>query len=333
MAVRIGMISFAHMHAESYAQCLKQFPDSVELAGVFDEDAQRGREAAQRHETDFVSSCDELLARDVQGVVIACENAKHRQYAEKAAAAGKHILCEKPISVGLPDAKAMIDACEDGGVQLTIAFPCRYSAPLFRARQLVKDGKLGKIVAMKGTNRGTMPGGWFTDKSLAGGGAVMDHTVHVVDLWRWMLSREVVSVYAEADRLFYNDIDVDDAGLLSLEFEGDVFATLDTSWSRPNNAFPTWGDVTMEIVGERGSIYVDAFKQHISIYNNDAVKAEWAGWTDDLNLGLIRAFLNVVANGEPSPITGYDGLKAMEAALGAYRSVEIGEPVSLPLAV
>ena len=91
-------------------------------------------------------------------------------------------------------------------------------------------------------------------KKLSGGGAVLDHTVHVIDVWRWMLEEEVVKVYAESGQLFYPDINIDESGLLSVEFQGGAFGTLDTSWSRPNNSFPTWGDVTMEIVGEKGSI-------------------------------------------------------------------------------
>ncbi len=331
MVIRLGMISFAHLHAYSYAACLQQFSDKVEVAGVFDDDPQRGKEAAQQFGAPFMESCDALLNQDIQGVVICTENVKHQQYAELAAQAGKHILCEKPISVSVANALSMIKTCEDNKVQLMIAFPCRYSAPLFRVRNIIREGKLGKILAMKGTNRGTMPGGWFINKDMAGGGAVMDHTVHVVDAWRWMLDKDPVSVYAESGQLFYEDINIDDSGLLSLEFEGGTFATLDTSWSRPNQSFPTWGDVTMEIIGEKGSLNVDAFKQRINVYNNDAVQAEWASWADDLNTGMLRAFLNVIANHEPSPITGHDGLKAMETALGAYKSLETKAPVALPL--
>lgn len=331
MTVRIGIISFAHMHANAYAACLKQFPGKAELAGVFDENEPRGMEASRQFETPFFASCEGLLSSGIDGVVITSENARHRMYAEWAARAGIPILCEKPIAATLADAQAMIDVCRENRVPLTIAFPCRYNPPLYRARQLVQEGKLGRILALKGTNRGVMPGGWFVDKNLAGGGAIMDHTVHVVDLWRWMLSCEAVSVYAESDRLFYPDIPVEDSGLLSMEWEGGIFATLDTSWSLPNRSFPTWGDVTMEIIGERGSIHVDAFKQRIAVYNNDTVQAEWVHWMDDINLGLIRGFLNMVANGESPPITGYDGYKALEIALGAYRSMETGEPVALPL--
>ncbi len=331
MVIRIGMISFAHIHAHSYAACLKMIPGEAELAGIFDEDLTRGRSIANELNVTFFDSCDALLQQDIQGVIICAENVNHKVYTQKAAEAGKHVLCEKPISVSISDAQSMIDTCHNHNVQLMIAFPCRYNTAIFKAHQLVTSGKLGNILGLKGTNRGIMPDGWFIDKSLSGGGAIMDHTVHVVDVWRWMLKQEIVSVYAESGQLFNPSANIDDAGLLALEFQDGVFASLDTSWSRPKAAFPAWGDVTMEIVGDQGSLTIDAFNQKINIYNNDAVKAEWACFTDNIDLGLIRAFVKMTRNGETSPITGYDGLKAMEVALGAYRSIKAGKPVPLPL--
>ncbi|MBI1389417.1 MAG: gfo/Idh/MocA family oxidoreductase [bacterium] len=331
MTTRIGLISFAHLHAHSYAAQLKKLAGRCEISGLYDDDPARGREIASQLGISFIETCGGLLDAS-DGVVICSENSKHKDFVLQAAEAKKTILCEKPISTNLTDARIMIDACEKAGAALMIAFPCRFSTPVFRAKQLIQDGKLGEIIGMKGTNRGTMPGGWFVDKALSGGGAVIDHTVHVLDVWRWILGREVTSVYAEMGTQFYPELSVEDAGTLSLEFEGGIFATLDTSWSRPNKSFPTWGDVTLEIVGEKGSITVDAFNQKYDVYNNDAVKAEWTYWGDDIDFGLIQSFLNVVEGKTPSPITGNDGLKALEAALGAYRSAETGQPTALPLA-
>ena len=79
--------------------------------------------------------------------------------------------------------------------------PVRYNATVVRAKQMVDEGKLGRILAMKGTNRGRNPGGWFIDPKLSGGGAVMDHTVHVADIMRWITGAEVKDVYAEVDHL------------------------------------------------------------------------------------------------------------------------------------
>ena len=99
------------------------------------------------------------------------------------------------------------------------------------AKKAIDENAVGKILAAKTTNHGSMPGGWFIEKEKSGGGAVMDHTPHVVDLLRWMMKSDPVEVYAEADTLFH-DIDIDDAGMLTIQFDNGVFASLDTSWSR-----------------------------------------------------------------------------------------------------
>jgi predicted dehydrogenase len=190
---------------------------------------------------------------------------------------------------------------------------------------------LGRIYSLKTTNHGTMPGGWFTDKTLAGGGAVIDHTVHVVDLLRWFWNAEVTEVYAEVGyELLHPGLGIDDAGMLSFALSTGAYGTLDTSWSRPA-AFPTWGDVTIEVIGERGVIRLDAFKQHLAVYSNQTIKTQWVHWGSNIDLGLIRDFVEMITEGREPSITGYDGLKALEVALAAYRSAETGQPVPLPL--
>ncbi len=329
--MKIAMLSFAHLHALSYAACLQELPD-VELAAIWDEDADRGQVMAERFATRFVPDLDTLLREeDIVGVIITAANADHRELAVAAAQAGKHILCEKPIATTIADAQAMIDAAEAAGVKLMTAFPVRYSPPTRRVYERVRAGEIGPILGAKCTNHGTMPGGWFTDKAKAGGGAVIDHTVHVVDLLRWMLEDEIVEVYAEVGNLIYPDIHIDDCGLLSMRFASGTFATLDTSWSRPP-IFPTWGDVTMELVGREGVLLLDAFRQNIEVYSQTQERISWVHWGTNMDREMIADFARVIREDAPVPITGYDGLKAMEVALAAYRSAEEGKPVSLPLA-
>ena len=175
-----------------------------------------------------------------------------------------------------------------------------------------------------------MPGGWFIEKARSGGGAVIDHTVHVADLLRWMLQDEVVEVYAEIGNLIYPDIHIDDCGILSLRFASGAFATIDTSWSRPR-INPVGGDVTMEIVGREGVLVLDAFRQRVDVASQVQGRYYWSGWGSDMDLGMIADFVRMIREDAPPPITGYDGLKAMEIALAAYQSAEEGRPVGLPL--
>jgi predicted dehydrogenase len=322
------MISFAHVHAYSYAEAMKSLP-GVQLVGIADEEASRGQEAAERFGTEYVGDHQALLARDVDAVIICSTNADHAELTIASARADKHVLVEKPIATNVPDAQRMIAACREAGVQLQVAFPCRYQPAVARVKELIDQGAVGRVVAIKGTNHGRMPGGWFVDPAKAGGGAVMDHTVHVVDLMRWFLGQEVVSVYAEVgDSLLHPELGIDDAGLLSMELEGGAFATLDTSWSRPKT-FPTWGDVTMEIVGTSGVLSLDAFAQNVVVYSDLEGRTYLENWGDDMDRALIEDFVESVRTGKPVKISGHDGLKAMEVALAAYRAHALGRTVRL----
>ncbi len=326
---RIGILSFAHVHASAYASCLSRLP-GVELVGIADEDKGRGKEAANQYDTAFFSSYEALLAADLDGVIITSENVKHLPLTRLAAQAGVHVLCEKPIATTIADGEEMISLAREAGIKLMIAFPCRYSPATQAVKRALDEGRLGRIYGLKATNRGQMPGGWFTDKELAGGGAVIDHTVHVMDLIRWFWGVPVKQVYAEIGHDLLWEEGIDDAGLISFQLQNGVFGTLDASWSRPKT-YPTWGDVTMEIVGESGFLKMNMTGQTVSLYSdrNDAVS--WAPWGSDINLALVRDFVDVISGDREPPITGEDGLRALEVALAAYRAAETGQPVELPL--
>jgi len=150
----------------------------------------------------------------------------------------------------------------------------------------------------------------------------------VADLLRWIWQQEFSEVYAEAATRHY-DIAIDDCGLLLITLESGIIVSLDPSWSRPNNSFPTWGDVTIEVVAERGWARLDAFRQQLAVYSNSANRTQWIGWGSDMDLGLMRDFVAMIAEGREPSITGRDGLKALEVALAAYQSAERGEPVRL----
>ncbi len=329
--IKIGILSTAHLHAASYAACLKQI-DGVELSGIADDDAARGQAFANQFRTRFFASDEALLAEQLDGVIICSENSRHRPLTELAARHTRHILCEKPIATTLSDAQAMIDVCAANGAKLQIAFPVRFSPPIIRLKQLLEQQMLGRIYSLKTTNHGTMPGDWFIDRALAGGGAVIDHTVHVIDVLRWFWNAEVTEVYAEIGHdLLHPELGIDDAGILSFMLSTGAYGTLDTSWSRPE-AYPTWGGVTIEVIGEKGVIRLDAFKQQLAVYSNRAGRAQWVHWGSNIDLGLIRDFVEMIVAGREPSITGWDGLKALEVALAAYRSAETGQPVTLPIA-
>lgn len=324
---KIGIISFAHLHAASYAECLNKL-QNVTLTGIYDDDAARGEQMANSYDSNYFDNLDALLDTGLDGVIICSENVHHQRFVNRAAEQVNYILCEKPIATTLEAAQDMIDTCEAHSAKLQIAFPVRFSPPVQSLKKMLDEGTLGTIISASCTNHGRMPGGWFIDKALSGGGAVIDHTVHVIDLLRWFWNTEVTEVYANiSDSLLHPDLGIDDAGLLSFKLANGVYGTLDTSWSRPAN-YPTWGDVKLELLGESGIVKVDAFSQTLNLHS-ETQGGQHLGWGSNPDLGLVRDFVEMIETGREPSITGEDGLRALEVALAAYESADHGEVVVL----
>ncbi len=328
--VRLGILSAAHLHADVYLDILAALP-GVELVGLWDDDAARGRAAAASHGIAFVATEAALLDR-VEGVIIASVNSEHRRLVELAAAAGAHVLCEKPLATRVEDARTMVAACAAAGVRLMTAFPMRFSPVIRALGDSLRTGALGEIVCLEGVNTGEMPDihrAWFVDPVLAGGGAVMDHVVHLADLARWLLGSEVVEVYAVANRILQERFDpVETGGLVSLRFANGAFATIDCSWSKPRS-YPTWGGLSIEVVGTKGVVTADAFRQHLVLYGTREAGISWPFWGSDPNVGMLIEFVAAIREDREPAVTGLDGLRAVEIVEAAYRSIATGQPVAL----
>ncbi len=325
--VRVAILSFAHGHAHGYAGCLAANPDA-ELVLIADDNAERGQAAAERYGAPWIADYREAVTRDdVDAVIICSENVHHKAMTIAAAEAGKDVLCEKPIATTVADAQEMIAACAKNGVKLQIAFPVRFNAATIGLRDAIQAGRIGEPLIIAARNPGTCPHDWFVQPELSGGGAVIDHTVHVADVLRWMFDAEITEVYAEIDTRIY-DFDVDDTGLLMLRLSNGIPVSLDTSWSRPANN-PIWGGVMIEVVGETGVLSLDAYHNNIELIEiqgptNGRVPVEFTGDPE-----MVAAFIEAVRTDTTPSVTGVDGLRALEVALAAYESAKTHQPVTI----
>ncbi|WP_053207301.1 Gfo/Idh/MocA family protein [Jiangella muralis] len=327
--MRVGFLSTAHVHVDAYVENVRAA--GAEAAGVTDDDTGRGTRWADAHAVPWFASPERLLDT-VDAVVVGSETVHHRRLVEQAAAAGVAVLCEKPLATNDDDARAIVDVCAAAGVPLMTAFPMRFSPPLRESAALLADGALGQVYACTGTNQSVLPtshGAWFADPVLAGGGAVMDHVVHLADVLRWYLGQDPVEVYAATNRVLHRDtVAVETGALVMLGYPGGVFATIDSSWSRPEG-YPTWGGLTLELVGEHGTIAVDAFSQHLTVHSTPPGRLDWPMWGSDANQAMIEEFLDAARHRRRPAVTGEDGLAATRVALAARRSAAGGAPVVL----
>jgi predicted dehydrogenase len=325
MALRIGFLTAAHLHIWGYAPAFAAHPEA-EVVGIWDHDASRGKAFAEKAGMAFVEALDELLRR-CDAVVIVSENRRHAELAERAAAAACHILCEKPLATSEAEGQRMIDAARRAGVKLMTAFPCRFSPAYARLKERIANGDIGAVRAICATNRGRCPGGWFVDVEESGGGAMIDHVVHVADLLRDLLGEEPSRVQAQTGSGIHGEM-WEDTAMLTLEFPSGVFATLDSSWSRPKS-FRTWGDVTMQVVGDAALIEVDMFGQEVQVWSDEAMGHCVAWYGSSLDGALVDAFVRAALDGTEPPVTGEDGLAAARVAFAGYESARSGEAVGV----
>lgn len=316
--MKVGLLSFAHMHAERYAKLLRGMP-GIELRTA-DPD---------RPDLADDESYDDLFAWRPDAVIVTAENARHRELTERAAGHGAHVLCEKPLATTAGDAEAMIGACRAAGVRLAVAYPVRFS-PAYRAlRAAVRSGETGRVLTIAGANNGWLPAGrrpWFADPGLSGGGAVMDHAVHIADLLDDLFPRaRATVVYAQANNLMYPaGVSVETAGLITVGYDNGAVAAIDCSWSQPLHHRP-WGGLELTVVAENMTVELDIFGQQVTGFNEAERAVVTLPWGADLDAALLTAFLS----GSPEVADGESGLRSLKIALAAYASLRSGQPAAL----
>lgn len=276
----------------------------------------------------FVTVADPRQAKGLDALVISRRSFRPLQLVEAAVEAGaRAILCQSPLASTLNDAQAIVNGCAKQGVTLAMAFSCRYSPALQRLREQVRGGALGDLLALGMTSYGAMPEGWSVDKTVPDGGLTIDRGVQAADLASWLLGREPTEVYAEmsngrsgANRASW--------ALLSVRY-GSIFSTLDVRWSAETTR-SGMGEAAMQVVGTGGVLDLDMFSQSLTLTSATDGRVSWPHWGSDIQAGMIADFARLVA-GEPAPnlATGIDALRALEVALAAYRSAELGEPVAV----
>lgn len=321
--IRVAIVSFAHLHSQAYIANLRANRNVV-FVGVYDpDDTRRAQYGSQLDVTTF-ASWEELLAAGIDAAIVCSENVHHRRDVERLAAAGVHVLCEKPLAISVEDAQAIVAACTAAGVTLMTAFPMRFSTPLAVAKQELENGAFGTLTSCVAVNQGQLPKrhrAWFVDAQLAGGGAVTDHVVHLADAMRWLTGSEVQSVYAIANRIVHADqTEVETGGLVSLRFSNGVDVSIDCSWSRPLG-YPTWGGLALRLITDRGAVDLDAFVQNSAYYGSGEPQVRWDYWGSDANQAMIDEFITAVAQQRTPLVTGQDGLRAVEVVAAAYRSI------------
>lgn len=172
---------------------------------------------------------------DVDAVVIGTPNALHHEQAMAAIGAGKHVLLDKPMAVTVAEGEEIAAAAAAAGVTLLVGHMWRYRAEVVETRRRIADGSVGRPVRTRGygIHASWGPSGWFTDPSLAGGGALIDMGVHAIDTARFLLGDPVPTRVAASIGTAYGDYPVDDDGVVLIEWSNGVRSVVECGWWQP----------------------------------------------------------------------------------------------------
>lgn len=257
--IRWGLVGCGWVARDYVAPALRSAP-SAALVALCDPDARAmQRIAADSPDVATFADMDEMLATDIDAVYVATPNHLHRQLTERAARAGKHVLCEKPMATNFADARAMIEVCARNGVVYATAFDQRFHAAHQQLRELIQGGELGEITlarvhyacwtppTWKPDSDDGSHDNWRVDPQRAGGGAFIDLAPHGLDLTQMLLNSPLQEVAALMQRRVF-DYPVDDGAALIGRFENGALLTLNVAYNCPDN-YPRR---TLEIWGTRG---------------------------------------------------------------------------------
>jgi predicted dehydrogenase len=333
--VRLGIISLDHPHSiGNHFPALEHLGHAVRVVGIADGNRARCEPWLERFGAKHYPKRDDLLQDpEVDVVLVTSQNCHHAADAIAAAQAGKDVLCDKPIATTLDDTVAMVRACRESNVLFVTTYPCRFHPVMLDLKQAITEGRLGQVEAIMATNHGCMyqPGApeWVKDPKRNGGGCIIDHTVHVADLMRWLTGQEFADVETLASSSHLG-IESEDIAVMHGKMTGGTVFQIDASWSR-KGPDPCWGDVTMRVVGTKGSASCDLYNnQAVQLYTKDGLELRYPNLLTHQHGMIFLDYREARATGtEGVNANAIDGLRTLELVFAAYRSVESGQRVNV----
>jgi myo-inositol 2-dehydrogenase/D-chiro-inositol 1-dehydrogenase len=329
--VRVGLIGAGRI-GRRHAQTLALRIPQAELALISDasSDAARAVAEAVRVENWTTDPYAVIGDESIKAIVIASSTDTHSPFIIAAARAGKDIFCEKPIALDLESTDAALDAVEQAGVRLQIGFQRRFDKGLRQAKQMIGEGAIGKVEAIRDTMRDPAP--VSRDYIATSGGLYRDMVIHNFDNVRWLVGSEATEIFAMGaaliDPMFeeFNDIDT---SVVSIRFDNGAIGTIDNS-RRSGFGY----DVRTEIFGSQGAIFVGYSRDTPLLHlTQDGVKSDHVHWFlerfDDAYVEELKDFVQSIVENRAPSVNGDDGRAAMALAYAAEASRREQRPIRI----
>jgi len=271
---------------------------------------------------------------NVDALVVSTPNYLHASQTIAALNAGVHVMVEKPMSINAQEAEQMIEAASSSGATLMVAHCWRFDPDVLWLKEQSK--RLGRIIRTKGIGVHTHwgPSGWFTQKEFAGGGAMADMGIHALDTARFLLGDpKPVSVYAKIGT-YYKDFDVDDTGVIIVEWDNGATSYIESGWWQPHADGP---EAATQLYGTQG--FGELFPTHLELPNREEEKIDVidSGFSfpraehcpQSLYDDQLKYFVECIQKKQTPVSGGLEGLMNMKVVDAAYESSKTGKVVNI----
>jgi predicted dehydrogenase len=315
-----GMITGVHAHV------YRESP-GVRLVAVADPVAGKASRLAEQHGAGVASGLDELLSLGVDVVDVCTPPTAHADAAVAALKAGRHVLCEKPVTRTLEEARRVVAAAEAAPGLLMVGHVSRFEPDHRGAKELVDSGEIGRVRLLTHSTTTSLPGwseaGWLADPATSGG-PLLDQAVHSFDFARWVIGSPAVRVHCMAA-----DSSAGPAtyALATVRYADGAIAHIECSWAHPAaRGFK----LAAEIVGREGRLAWSYDHLMGGVLHPRGGDPEWFDVLGDRGFALeLRTFFDAIRAGGPSPVPAHEAMESLRTALAALESARTGRTVDL----
>ena len=339
--IGIGMIGAGFM-GRTYSECLAKYTHGARLVAAAG--GKRSSQLAEDYKIEHEETVESLIERgDVNAIVITSPEQVHKEQALMAAAAGKHVLVEKPMAPDLAECDAMIEVCAQARVKLMQVKHWRFRGVFKKAREILNEGRIGKVgqlfivchVPIEASLHEIETRPFYLDP--AGGGMYMGLCSHTFDLIRFLIGGEATSIFGNIQS--FGDHEVSDLSIMAqLSFDNSAVGQMWVSGEMPGNTFPGTR-MGVQIMGDKGLLDLDGLGK-LNISTDKGWETIWeqpaltiTNPADPVRLeaysAMMQEYIDAIFEDREPSVTGNDGRAAVELCLAGLQSAREVIPVKL----
>lgn len=337
---RIGIVgcgSISAVHARAIAT-----QSGAELVSAYSRSGRNLQTFCETFSVKGYTDYDAFLNSDLDIVILCTPNGTHLDYGLPAARSGKHLVIEKPLEISVERGRQLVEACAAHGVQLAVIYQNRFIDSVISMKKQLEAGTIGKLVMARASVKWYRSqeyyrqAPWRGSLRLDGGGALINQSIHTVDLLLWMAG-PVASVHAFKATLTHEGIEGEDNLVASIQFENGALGVLEASTS----VTPAQNRI-LELHGTKGTLLLDGNRMQLL---TEAVKGDTlgavdrpaeasggassplAGFSDNHHAEQYRQIIQALSQGSPPPVSGEESLASLSFVESAYLSAREGVPI------